>query len=138
MNSELSNSQRRLVRIGAAFVLAGWTGFLLAFISTFASVALAKVGFGTASRFALASSLALMVVGMASAIAYLFIALTQKCPSCGFSFLKNPKGLGPTGLVYHSSCKKIRGFNPWSYQIYKAATTGNIRCVSCGVESRLA
>src|SRR5271154_6542671 len=37
---------------------------------------------------------------------YLVFALRLRCPNCGFKFLKNPKGLGPVGFVYHPNCAR--------------------------------
>jgi DNA-directed RNA polymerase subunit RPC12/RpoP len=66
--------------------------------------------------------------------AYLFIALKVRCPQCGFKFLKNPKGLGPTGFVYHLSCPKKTGLNPWAVQIGRFLAIHRIRCINCGQE----
>jgi DNA-directed RNA polymerase subunit RPC12/RpoP len=65
---------------------------------------------------------------------YLFIALSLRCPHCGFKFLKNPKGLGPTGFVYHASCPKKAGLNPWAIQIGRFLAVRKIRCINCGQE----
>jgi hypothetical protein len=65
---------------------------------------------------------------------YLFIAFTSHCPHCGFKFLKNPKGLGPTGFVYHRSCPRRRGLNPWAVQIGRFLAIHKIRCINCGQE----
>ena len=65
---------------------------------------------------------------------YLFIALRLRCPHCGFKFLKNPKGLGPTGFVYHPSCPKKPGVNPRAVQIGRFLAIHRIRCINCGQE----
>jgi DNA-directed RNA polymerase subunit RPC12/RpoP len=65
---------------------------------------------------------------------YLIFAFRIRCPHCGFRFLKNPKGLGPTGFVYHPSCPRKRGINPWAVQVGRFLATQKIRCINCGEE----
>jgi hypothetical protein len=64
----------------------------------------------------------------------LVVALRLHCPHCGFKFLKNPKGLGPVGFVYHPNCPRKPGLNPWAVQIGRFLATGKIRCINCGEE----
>jgi hypothetical protein len=65
---------------------------------------------------------------------YLIFAFRICCPPCGFKFLKNPKGLGPTGFVYHPSCARKPGLNPWGVQVGRFLATQKIRCINCGEE----
>jgi hypothetical protein len=65
---------------------------------------------------------------------YLIFALRLRCPHCGFKFLKNPKGLGPFGFVYHPNCSRKPGLNPWAVQIGRFLVSRKIRCISCGEE----
>lgn len=62
------------------------------------------------------------------------IALSLRCPHCGFKFLKNPKGMGPAEFVYHADCPTRAGINPWAIQIGRFLTSGKIRCIGCGRE----
>src|ERR1700722_9790431 len=55
---------------------------------------------------------------------------TLRCPHCGFKFFKNPKGMGPAKFVYHPNCPRGYGINPWGHQIWRCATTGQIRCIN--------
>lgn len=66
--------------------------------------------------------------------AYLIFALRLRCPHCGFKFLKNPKGLGPVGFVYHPNCTRKPGLNPWAVQIGRFLASRKIRCINCGEE----
>ena len=65
---------------------------------------------------------------------YLIFALRLHRPHCGFRFLKNPKGLGPVGFVYHTNCPRKPGLNPWAVQIGRFLTSRKILCISCGEE----
>jgi len=65
---------------------------------------------------------------------YIIIALRIRCPRCGYKFLKNPKGLGPTGFTYHPSCPRKFGLNPWAIQIGRFLSIHKIRCINCGEE----
>src|SRR5260221_9791137 len=65
---------------------------------------------------------------------YLFIALKVRCPHCNFKFLKNPKGLGPTGFVYPPSYPKKPGLKPSAVQVGRFLAIHKIRCINCGQE----
>jgi hypothetical protein len=69
-----------------------------------------------------------------AAVIYLILALRIGCPSCGCKFLKNPSGFGPVGFVYHPSCPRLPGLNPWAYQIGRFLGTRQMRCIHCGEE----
>ena len=64
----------------------------------------------------------------------LVVALRFRCPHCGFKFLKNPKGFGPVGFVYHPNCPRKPGLNPWAVQIGRFLASRKIRCINCGQE----
>lgn len=65
---------------------------------------------------------------------YVILALRLCCPHCGFKFLKNPKGLGPVGFVYHPNCPRKPCLNPWAVQIGRFLASRKIRCINCGEE----
>jgi hypothetical protein len=67
-------------------------------------------------------------------IVYFALALSVRCPRCGHSFLKNPKGLGPSGFIYNAQCPRLRGVGPWAYQIGRFLGTRKICCIKCGEE----
>jgi DNA-directed RNA polymerase subunit RPC12/RpoP len=67
-------------------------------------------------------------------IIYFVSALRLRCPHCGYKFLKNPKGFGPAKFVYHPSCPRGHGINPWGRQIIRCVGIGEIRCINCGEE----
>jgi DNA-directed RNA polymerase subunit RPC12/RpoP len=129
---------RKSLVVSAAYSVGfGWlfilSGLVLALGATIG------LAFGMPSRVPISSQTErqfLWVVGVfvLSSFLYLALALSVRCPHCGFQFLKNPRGLGPIGFVYHSSCKSIQGFNPWAYQIGRFIARGRIRCIKCGEE----
>jgi DNA-directed RNA polymerase subunit RPC12/RpoP len=65
---------------------------------------------------------------------YLALALSLRCPHCGFQFLKNPKGMRPSGFTYNEDCPRLRGVSPWAYQIGRLLATRQFRCIKCGQE----
>jgi DNA-directed RNA polymerase subunit RPC12/RpoP len=65
---------------------------------------------------------------------YLAFALSLRCPHCGCQFLKNPKGMGPSGFTYNEDCPRLRGVSPWAYQIGRLLASRQFRCIKCGQE----
>jgi DNA-directed RNA polymerase subunit RPC12/RpoP len=126
------------VSLAALGVGIGWL-FMAVFALGFVTVTAAVVVGVLPMRFSVSTltiRVFLMCVGVfiSCSYTYLFIALRLRCPHCGFKFLKNPKGLGPTGFVYHPNCPRKRGLNPWAVQIGRFLTMHRIRCINCGQE----
>jgi hypothetical protein len=119
------------VGIGWLFMAAVLLSFILIFAAVVGGVLPKHV---SVPPFAIQLILICFGIFISCSSIYLFIALSLHCPHCGFKFVKNPKGLGPTGFVYHPNCPKKRGFNPWAVQICRFLAVHRIRCVNCGEE----
>jgi len=86
----------------------------------------------TTGRHAIFSVAGLLLV---SGYSYFIIALRLRCPSCGFQFLRNPKGMGPANFVYHPNCPRTPYGSPWALQMVRYLRTRRIRCIQCGEET---
>ena len=127
-----------VVSIAAICVGVGWL-IICAIILVFAFVTTALILGLLPSRIQITQHasygfLAIFGLFIACGLSYVTIALTIRCPLCGYKFLKNPKGLGPTSFVYHPSCPRKRGLNPWAIQIGRFLLVRKMRCINCGEE----
>jgi DNA-directed RNA polymerase subunit RPC12/RpoP len=139
MNSLSPTKPSKLtVWLAALGVGIGWffmVVMMLVFVSASVGVAAGKLPMRfSVSPLIARSFLACVGFFISCSFIYLLIALKLRCPHCAFKFLKNPKGLGPTGFVYHASCPKKAGLNPWAVQIGRFLAIHKIRCINCGRE----
>lgn len=134
---EATLQSKMLVLIAAISVAFIWSVTLLTLL--FAIGVLIGLTAGMPGRIPMASAEMGFIFGpcgllLVTGVVYVVIALKLRCPACGYKFLKNPKGLGPTGFVYHPECPRLPGINPWAYQIGRFLGTSRIRCINCGDE----
>jgi hypothetical protein len=124
-----------------AAVCVGMDWFLLATFTLFFVLVRGAVMFGllpmhiSVSRLPAHVFLACVACFVLFGFVYLVAALSLTGPHCGFKFLKNPKGMGPAGFVYHQDCPKRTGRSPWAIQIGRFLASGKIRCVTAAEKS---
>ena len=82
------------------------------------------------NHFLLASIIVMIIPGFFA----VGLAFCVRCPHCHHLFLKNPKGVGSTGFVYHENCSSWPGINPWAFQVGRFLIKQKIRCINCGEE----
>jgi hypothetical protein len=108
-----NNPNKPLVWLAAVCVGMDW--FLLATFTLLFVLVLVAVMFGllpmhiSVSRLTAHVFLVCLACFVLFGFIYLVAALSLTCPYCGFKFLKNPKGMGPAGFVYHQDCPKRAG-----------------------------
>ncbi len=125
------------VLIACLCVLVGWALFVLMLffmLGLFNALAAGMPSRTPISNAGLATILGIGGLLSLCSLTYFVLALSLRCPHCTYQFLKNPKGFGSTGFSYHPSCPRIRGFNPWSYQITRFLRSRRMRCIKCGEE----
>jgi len=105
----------------------GWLSILLFFVAL-------ALGLSGAKQIAGVLVLSIFPMLFIGGIGYLIPAVLLRCSHCGYKFLKNPKGLGPTDFAYSANCPRLPGINPWAYQIGRCLATGQIKCIHCGEE----
>ena len=137
MEKTFTDKQRTNIRIGAFAILIDWLLLLAAIVFIVYLIAYGIYSGSrniSISRFTNYIFLAGVLLLILSGAVYIVMAFRVHCPSCNFALLKNPKGFGPVNFQYHPSCAKVRGFNPWTYQIVRAIKNKKIRCVKCGID----
>src|SRR5215475_8642213 len=133
-----NSSSKSLALIGALCAATGWF-LLVVFCITFLAVLIAvlfgwlsmSLNIGKTGRDIVFGWFALFIL---SGVGYVGIALSLHCPHCDHKFLRNPKGLGPAGFIYHPGLPRRRGFNPWAIQVVRFLKTRKISCINCGEE----
>jgi hypothetical protein len=97
------------------------------------------------------AALALKITGVLLLLGFLFgiarffqLTFRAKCPQCGWTLLRNPKGMGPTAFTFSPACPHgtahlfglrflpSRRVNPWGVQILRAEKENKIMCLQCG------
>jgi hypothetical protein len=75
-----------------------------------------------------------LLISIFAGFAVIYVRLLKRCRcrNCGWMLLRNPKSMGPSKFVVHSSCPQLPGRNAWSYQIERARKEGRIMCLRCG------
>lgn len=133
-NTKFRRVDRIFIRVGSWAVVLGWVmfGFWMISIAIMAAFDLFGNSRITASHFSCKLMFVFFGLFLLFGLSYLLLFFRVKCPSCGFMILRNPKGIGPSNFDAHPSCKKVRGFNAWSYQIVRAIRRHRIRCIKCG------
>ena len=134
----MTTPNKPLVALAAICIAISWILvilFLLAFIAVTICVAAGllptRINIGHSGQNFLAAFFATFFI--CGAI-WISLAFSLSCPHCGFKFLKNPKGLGPTKFQYHPNSAGKHGMNGWAVQVVSFLTTGRIRCIKCGEE----
>jgi len=125
---ELTNNEKKMARAGAWLVVVELAAMALLLIYLFV---LQEI-FVPVRRYAMFVIFGLLGLSGILVAFYLPLMSRVRCPSCGFMILRNPKGMGPSDFQPHPSCKRIKGFNVWSYQIIRAVTKNRIMCIKCG------
>lgn len=134
LSQELKNDVRRGVNLIRLFSFAFVTPFVVAFLLGSDSVALKAGG---------VCLLLLSVFG----VAYFFRLLPRaRCPGCGWTFLRNPKGMGPADFIVSPACPRGTshpfgltflppyGVNQWRVQVFRAVKEKKIMCLRCGTD----
>jgi DNA-directed RNA polymerase subunit RPC12/RpoP len=134
----LATPNKPLVAVASICIAISWVQVLLSMLAFVVVTVCVAVGLlptqiviGQSGRTFLVSFFGLFMICGAVWIA---LAFSLSCPHCGFKFLKNPKGLGPTKFQYHANCSSKYRLNGWAVQIINFLTTGRIRCINCGDE----
>jgi hypothetical protein len=144
-SSRLDAHQRRLVRCGFLLVRVIWWSLLLPMVSRFFWV-FGKWHAGQERTFYISLSIlaGLIFAGLVSAFAILFFRV--RCPNCNWSFLRNPKSMGPSDFVINKACPSgtLHYFglrflptyqvNPWGVQLLRVTNEKRVRCLHCGTD----
>ena len=114
----MTTPNKPLVALAAICIAISWILvilFLLAFIAVTICVAAGllptRINIGHSGQNFLAAFFATFFI--CGAI-WISLAFSLSCPHCGFKFLKNPKGLGPTKFQYHPNSAGKHGINGWA------------------------
>lgn len=114
--------------------------FWFAFIAPFAAAFLLE-----SDATALKVGGVVLILLFAFGIVYCFRLLFRaRCPQCGWTLLRNPKGMGPADFSISPACPHgtahlfgLRflpsyGVNQWGVQILRAEKEKKIMCLRCG------
>ena len=86
------------------------------------------------------------ILFLAGIIQFVRLTARAKCPDCGWTMLRNPKGTGPRVFVINPACPHgtqhlfglkflpSYGVNPWGVQMLRARKEKRIMCLRCGAD----
>jgi hypothetical protein len=120
-NQTYANADR--LRLASWFVVVAWA-LLLVLIAYFALSAFSPLRATWPANDLV--FVILLCLFLASALAYCFLALSLRCPSCGRRFLV--EWLGPK----HPNARRLFGMDHWASAIVDVLRRGHCSCMHCG------
>ena len=134
MPKELSEQEKRYLRLGCASIKRAWysAGGLL--LVPVVGALGAKLPHDIAGPGLLIYGVLTVGCLLISAGMWIWATYKVKCPECGWLLLRNPKGMGNPSFKLKTDAPKVKGVNTWTYQVLRGKREGRIMCICCGTD----